>query len=258
MKQEKENKELAKRDAGEVAALMAESGVIYSGDMEIAKVLITQKMSKILDEDKTARPGELRDSLEGKLLGGEETPFKAVVFKWHKTWTVTEGPSGGKQEWVRNEPFTAKNCNREREEWFTGQAGQMKREFNETFHFFLIDVTDGEYGVPYIFSMSRTARPTAKKLLTVFAKLGKRGEWCGDYVAEFTTQREDGDKGTYYIPTFKLGEKAPAAVSEAARHWLKTMSQSPQSFKVHEAPVDEPQGKVREVVMTAEQERIQF
>ena len=219
--------EITTTTANELAEWQTSSD-FTSEDLTIPKILLTQKMSKVLDKIEGARAGEFRDSLEWKLLGGKKG-VDVVLFDYFKMWNVHE-ENGGR--FLRAEPVTATDAKRE----FI--ANGTKNYYVHNYYALLANEDPAE-AMPYLVSFKSTSAKTAKKLNSVFLKMRAKGLPISNFIVTLTSECLEGEKGTYYVINAEVTNRVtPDAMKFKALEWLKIVRSS--QVKVAEDDGDIP------------------
>lgn len=175
---------------------------LVTQDVTPPRILLMQPMSEMLQDEKLdAKAGQIRESVEGKKLGGNGTPVKVVPFFTTNTWVIRR-KVGEQYEYVGVEDRTAQNAYLEFQ--YTQDGIEYKREKTmNVFCFLYDDVLAGKY-VPYIASFQRTSFTTAGKKLSQLMTLlkgSKRALWS--CVLELDSEKKTNDANQSYY-TFKL------------------------------------------------------
>lgn len=198
----------AKREPAPLPAVVDAGIVPESDDLLIPRILLMQFTSEAVKEQK-AKAGEFRDSVDGELL---EQPIELILFDMFKNWRVSQ-QSGNK--FVRFEEFTADNAHADLE--FMEQGVPLKRY--KTWNFYALRPG---FQIPYLISMSSTAANTAKRTLTMFARMGAVGKPSFSIVCNVTSEKRDNEKGTFFVPTITQGRDCtPEEVEEAKSAFFK-------------------------------------
>lgn len=209
-----------------------ESGVaedIDNSDIIIPKILLMQGLSKFVAEG-DAKSGEFRDSLTGELLGGKDSPVKALCFSHSKLWSIFD-TKGGKPVFLRSEPVTMENANLPWEE------GSTKRELSHQFMVLLVDNgRAAKEQMPYVLSMRTFSVRAAQRLCTEFVRWSKARRPSYSRVVEFFAVSKENEKGKFYAIDWKTGRDATLEEMQEVKKWRDVLKETDR-IKVHEEEV---------------------
>jgi len=198
---------------------------VENSDIIVPRLLAMQGLSKLVT-DGVARFGEIRDSLEGKLLRGmqgkEIKPVRIVIFDMFKSYIEFEDagkgpkfkrilPSGTGQEPAMEEIIDGKKITRDR-----------------TLNFYCLLASELEEGTatPYLLSCRRTSYKCGKKLSTSLAKLRAFKRPAAAVYFDLTVNVQENDKGKFSVFDVSQleGTTKPEHLAEAKKWWsaLKT------------------------------------
>lgn len=168
-----------------------------AADLIIPKILIMQGQSKFVTDEKIqARQGELRDSLQGKLLAKPGEPIRFIPFYLYNTWIDFE-KRNGKFEFVG---MYERNTANEDLEWeFTKDGKEMKRT-KAINAYVLLEKELGGVFLPYVLSFSSTSFKIGKKFVTLVEMLKQFDLAPAHKVFELSTHKASNDKGTWFAP----------------------------------------------------------
>lgn len=191
-------------------------------DLVIPKLLIMQGLSDfVTDEKLQARQGEIRDSLEGRLLAKVGEPLKVIPFFFYNTWVEFE-ERNGKFEFTGITPRDHTN-ELAPQDW--EEAGKKKRR-DRTINCYVLlesELGGGEF-LPYLLSFSRTGFKTGKKLVTLVEKLKQFNLAPAHRVFELSAAKVSNDKGTWFGPEIaQVGETSKEHLALAYK-WYMTVS----------------------------------
>lgn len=168
-----------------------------ASDLVIPRILLMQAMSKMCQNDKiAARAGEIRGSLDGKLLGGKDKPLRVIPFYFTSTWVKFE-MKNGKFEFIGVEDRDATN---EDLPWEV-EAGGKKFKNTKAINFFVLipsEVETGEF-LPYVMSFQNTSFAAGRKLVTLAEKLKQFKVPMASKVFEISVSTKQNDKGSWFI-----------------------------------------------------------
>lgn len=214
--------EIVKKEEAQAPALASgDWGVgteVDTADLLIPKILLIQKMSKMVDQGATA--GEFRDSLDQTLLGKGEV--EVIIFSTFSTLQIHEN-----KQWVSTEPYTPANALLPWAEDIDGKKVERVRCYN-----FYCLTASGNSSLPYCFSLSKTSAKTAKRLLTVFAKMQAGGKVSASKVFKLKAIKSENDKGSWFAVDFEVGRDTTQAELERAHTWFNSIKKG--GAKVHD------------------------
>lgn len=198
-----------------------------SEDLLIPRILVMQKLSKFVD-DGVAKEGDFVSSVDGQVLGNNEKPLEVVVFQTFKTWTVFHDG-----EFQTIEPITTANADLPYEEMANG----VRVTRNKTYNFYVLPVTDeGASDVPFVMALSRSSSLTARKMLTLFARLRRMGKPSAAKVLKLSVKKEKNEKGSWFSVEFEVSRDTKPKELFEAKSWYDQIAAK--SVSIHEdAPV---------------------
>lgn len=233
------SKEVAKKQKQEVVVAPEAVGSwgsenLDSKDMIVPKLLVMQGMSKLVT-DGVAMVGQIRESIEGNLLGGivkpkEMQPIEVIFFGSFKTWVVYENENGMDQ-YKGTVPFSVENQDWQLNEVVDGVA--VRRD--KTLNFYCLTVADIKAGMvfPYVVSFRRTSMPAGKKLATIAKKLSAFNKPMAYKVFNLGVEMKENDKGKFFVPTIEATRDSTEAELKEAYKWHLTMKSA--SVKVDDS-----------------------
>lgn len=216
--------ELQKCETTELAAPTGSWGAenTTASDLVIPKLLIMQGLSEFVTDEKIqARQGEIRDSLEGRLLAPVGTPLRVIPFYFYNTWVEFE-ERNGKFEFNGIVPRDHTNESAPME-WT--EEGKKKRR-DKTINCYVLvesELENGEF-LPYLLSFSRTGFKTGKKLVTLVEKLKQFKLAPAHRVFELSSTKVSNDKGTWFGPEIQQVAATNPKHLELAYKWYLTVS----------------------------------
>lgn len=180
---------------------------LISQDVTPPRIMLMQPMSNmLLDEKLGAKAGQIRESVEGRHLGGNGKALRVVPFFMTNTWVIRKKISDTEFEFVRAEERTAQNANLEFEFVEDGVTHKREKTMN-LFCFLHEDVLAGNY-VPYMISFQRTSFTTAaKKMSTLMTMLkgSKKPLWSCVLEVDSEKRTNENDK-PYYVYKLSLAK----------------------------------------------------
>lgn len=202
-------------------ALLDEEDV-DSRDLMLSKILAMQGLSKLVQNEQ-ANLGDLRDHVTGKLLAKKEQPLEVIAFQPFKTWTVFEDIKG-KEQFHAIVPFDSSNSQWER------QATIDKRTYvrYQTMNYYTLcpeEIKKGD-ARPRVLSLRSTNYKTGRKIETTRAFLKKMGVSLPFKTLELFTQKQENDKGTWFIIDVREGRKTEDVELDAVKEWVEVIQAS--------------------------------
>lgn len=188
-------------------------------DLLVSKLLVMQGLSKLVS-DGDANVGQIRDSLEGKLLGGKEKPVDVIAFTSFRTWVIFE-KIDGKDEYVKTEPMTPDN-----ENWLGNEiVGGVEIRRDRCLNFYVLRPEEIKEGMafPYLVSFRRTSSQAGKKLSTFAAKLKAFGKPMAAKVVSLSVQAMENDKGKFFGFDVNITRDSTEAEIAEAKKWYLTL-----------------------------------
>ncbi len=205
---------------------------VDNSDIIISKILVMQGMSDLVS-DRKALIGELRDTLNGKLLGGmvgdKCKPMPFIAFHTFKTWIINhkETPPGAKEpKWVFKQqiPMTADNKGWEWNETVDGV--EVRRDKVLNFYVLLPEEIAAGEAFPYLLSFRRTSYKAGQRISTEGSKLRALNKPLAQRVFNLGVVEEEGDEGKYCCLSVELGPQASDAEKAKAYEWYKVMQKA--------------------------------
>lgn len=224
---------LAKKEETSLAqyqGLMDETPVDKK-DFLIPKLLLMQGVSKLVQEEK-ARAGEIRGSIDQNKIAEKEGSVEIIPFSVYKTWvTLTKVGS----EFVVQEPLTALNYNKPREEM---RDGVEVINF-ETLNYYCLlpeEIQNGMF-LPYVVSFRSTSYQAGKTLETHRARLQEFGKPLPFKTFNLGSSPKKNDKGSFYVFTISESRDTTEVELDAVKHWHSIVKQG--EAKVDDADLTE-------------------
>jgi hypothetical protein len=188
---------------------------VLAEDIRIPKLLLVQQMSDMATNEKiNARPGEIRESFEGRLMATKEKPLQIIPFYTTNTWTVSRKVNG-KWEFDHIDERTSDNSTREYEETLDGELYKNEKTLN------IFALIKGEnLTIPYMISMKGFSMKLAgNKFLSMGAVIRAEGEAYAHRVFNLSSQAVENDKGKFFAysieaSTDSKGNKQKTSVEE--------------------------------------------
>lgn len=202
--------------------LMDSSETTDVRDILLPKVLAMQGLSKAVAEEK-AKQGEMRDSIDYKLLGDRTTPFEVIPFYYNKSWIIFHEVDG-KMEYKGQVPFGPDNANWEWEIVIDG----VKHRRDQSLNFFCVDpreIAEGMF-LPYLVSFRRTSYKGGKKLVTAKEKLKMGNRALASKTFFISTVQTKNDKGIFYVFDVAMGRDTTQKEIDAVLPWAELVRSS--------------------------------
>jgi hypothetical protein len=209
-----EKKELAM--AEQYAGLMSVDDQTDVKDIILPKILVMQGLSDLVADGK-AMMGELRESLDGRLLAAKEGKLEVIPFHSTKTWAIFE-ESKGKLEYKETVPWGPENCNWE---WTANVNGVNVRR-DQCLNFYVLvasEIKEGSF-MPYMLSFRRTSYKAGKKLVTAKEKLKMFKRPLASKCFELSAMKTENDLGTFYVFDVVQGRDTTPEELEAVKGWF--------------------------------------
>lgn len=204
-----------------------EYDAVEATDLKIPKLLLMQAMSKYVNEDGTAKAGDLVNSLNGAALGCvREKGYQAVQFipfKMTKTWVIQELDEKTKK-FVYKETVTVTPENTDWE-WLDGK---IKRTKCLNIYALLTSQLGDPTAVPFVITFRNTSYKAGTLIANHFAvcrqaQQAKLMRVPPDTIFELGGKVQSNDDGTWYtFTTREVGPSTADAVKQAAM-WAKNL-----------------------------------
>lgn len=209
-----EKKEVAL--AGQYAGLMPMDDQTDVRDIILPKILVMQGLSELVADGK-ALMGELRDSLDGKLLAAKDGKLEVIPFHSSKSWIIFEEHKG-KLEYKKTVPWSAQNADWE---WTANVDGvNVRRDQCLNFYCLVASEIKEESFMPYMLSFRRTSYKAGKKLVTAKEKLKMFKRPLASKVFELSAMKTENDLGTFYVFDIAQSRDTSGEELEAVKAWF--------------------------------------
>lgn len=200
---------------------------VDSDDRVASRISLMQPLSELV-ADGNAKPGEFRDSVDGRLLGTAKDGFEILVFDFFKTWVQVLKSGGDRGKYISTIPLTAENKGLELEEATSDGLIVRTRTFN---YFCLVADKDVSIATPYVLSLSRTGLPAAKKINLFTSRMARMGLDSWAHCIKLTSTQEKNAQGIYHVPVAEFGRAATQEEKAAAEYWYEA---NRGTLRVHE------------------------
>lgn len=210
--------QLAELEAAELALSEAQLADVGMDDLVIPMLKLAQPLTAEVT-DGSASAGEYINSITGQSFG-EDIEFIVAAYQkgrfQAKDGVIIEASQDSSGLSKKGVPYSE---DPEAEEQWKAAVNRGEKEWGEgppiatTYNFVGFVVIDGELsGMPVRFSVSRASAPVAKKWLTAlkFAK----PMWAQRF--RLGVRKEQGQKGTYFVPTVRPAGDTSAEQRQAA------------------------------------------
>ncbi len=129
-------------------------------DFRLARLMLMANTSDAVGEN-LAKMGDIFNSQTKTVIGGVDAPIEIIPLDApYKTWRVMD-ISGKKADWLRTDPFTPENCNRDRfeeaEEEIDGKMTAVRYDLCLNFFVFLKKDVDAGSPFPVAITFVRTS-----------------------------------------------------------------------------------------------------
>jgi hypothetical protein len=213
---------------------------LSNSDILVPKLLVMQGLSDLVAEGK-ANVGQIRESINGELLGGmvkpkEQTAVEVVAFSSFKTWVIFE-KKNGKDEYVKTVPMTPEN-----EGWLIDEViggVQVRRDKCLNFYVLLASELKAGTAFPYLVSFRRTSMRAGKKLATMAAKLRVFKKPLAAKIINLGVLAEENDKGKYFVFDVTQGRSTTTDELAAAHQWYEALKTT--NVKVDDSDLKKPE-----------------
>ena len=198
-------------------------GIFDVSDIIVPRILLMQAMSPQVTNAQ-AQMGEIRDSIDGALLGNEKHPLDIVICHRFKTISVMKGDKG--EEFGGILPGTPENWMlpyEENEEQPDG--GFVKIQRRKTYNYYVLPLElDGE-GLPFLISLSRTGTTTAKIINTKILQEQYKHHPMWTIAFQLSPVRETNDKKQVFF-SYKVKHTGAAdkKISDIAESWNQMLT----------------------------------
>lgn len=189
-----------------------------SSDLLLPKVLLMQGLSRMVGDAKAVM-GEMRDSIEGKLLGTPEQPVECIPLHMNKSWILFKNENG-KLQYNGQVPLTADNKDWEWE--VLDKNGNLLMRRDKCINVFCIlvsDLAEDSY-LPHLISFRRTSFNAGRKL---FSRLESRKQVFNKALESETFKlacfREKNDKGVFFVQDVIKGRPTTPEEQAATTIW---------------------------------------
>lgn len=183
---------------------------VLSNDLILPRLMLMQALSKFVSDDNVgAKAGEIRDSVEGKLLGNTKSPAKIIPFFSTTTWVVNKEVNG-KFEFHKIES----RREGERREYEVIVEGTRYRN-SACINLYCLSYDDVKTGMvtPYEVNLKSFSFKYAGRSFTQLAsKLKGNNKSLASAVFELGVKKEENDKGSFYAYTMSLAKDADGKV----------------------------------------------
>jgi hypothetical protein len=208
-------------------ATVIDEPAVSARDLLISKLLVAQPTSKFVRDEK-AKLGEIRESLEAKLVAGKGQTGEIIVFNPFKTRVTFKivkknANDPGKREYAGQVPWTpAFEVEKPKMgQWMEKLSGEDFVHY-ETINYYVLlpnEIADGE-SFPYLASFQSTGYQAGKVLESRRLRLQMSDTKIYSQVFHIASEQRENDKGTFYVPVITTGRKATDAEYADAKKWV--------------------------------------
>jgi hypothetical protein len=186
-------------------------------DFVIPRINLIQKMSK-KNDGKAARYGELRESLDNKLLGDMETPMEFIPIHGEKKWVVSKRDEKGRYQFESTDAYDGPRD-------FFSPDKSVKNMLSYEFYVLLpSDIAKGE-DMPYVISFQSTSSGAGKKLVTqMYMRNLRAGKPVYAAVSSLTVTEQTTDDNTYGVMDVSVARESTKEELEACAGWARTIA----------------------------------
>lgn len=192
---------------------------IDADDLRLPQIRLTQALSKVV-MNSAAKMGEFRDNVDNALLGDATKPLELIVFDLVKVRRVEElQPGQKKATYLRTEPWNVsfKGDGRGYVDAFGKQT-----IYTKIFNYYTLIPGPGIIAeIPRVFSLSKMAAKSAEKMNVFFQRLSRVGLDSWAHVLVIKPEKQENEKGTFFVPDISLGRETTADERAAAEHWYE-------------------------------------
>lgn len=221
MKKETMKTEIAKEETKVLAHNMEPWGAMEvlndSSSFLIPTATVMQKMSKMVEEDSSVRPGDIRDNLDKTLLAKEGDQWEVLIVAIRAEWRVYT--DAGKRIGKLTQPLNSETAELPWEFELDGET--LKRK--QTYVYTVLPAANIQ-AMPYEFALQSSSIRTAKSLNTTLAKWARLNKHPASYVIGFSTVKTTNDSGTFWVVNFTMGREATDAEQAKAFEWNQIIS----------------------------------
>jgi len=177
---------------------------VLSNDLILPRLMLMQALSKFVSDDTiSAKAGEVRDSIDGRLLGSAKAPVKVIAFFNTTTWVINK-ETNGKFEFNKILP----RVEGERKEYEEVIEGEKYRN-SACINLYCLIYDDLKTGMvaPYEVSFkSFSFKNAGRSFAQLASKLKSNGKPLASVVFEIGVKKEENDKGQFYAYTLAFAK----------------------------------------------------
>lgn len=232
-------KAVAKKQNTEVATVAADAFGSAGGieDIVIPKIMVMQKMSKLLDTNDDLKVGDFVESLGETKVGSISEGLDFIPFYMEKLWFRSQ-KVGKDFEFLAVEGFNQSNARRRYSEVVDGV--EYKNELHMKFYAVLPD----DPSIPYAITFKGTSQKTGKALYTqMYVKNKMSGLSAAGKVMTLAGAKQENEKGTFVVLNTTVARNSTAEEVQMCLDWFHTIesgnastaSDAPESVQAKEA-----------------------
>lgn len=198
---------------------------VTARDVLIPRVNVMQPGSEKVLEG-AAQFGELRETLDNKLLGKIGQPLSIVPFHTESVWVVVEADAQNNRvfkEIVRVEAGVNEQLPFEEA---LPNGKKLIRTYTINMYFLLPSEVEAGEDLPYVLSFRSTSLRAGKKVnTTMYMKNFRAGKAPWAVAMNLTATKTQNDKGTFAVLDVQTTRAATEEESNAAAHWCEMVMQ---------------------------------
>ena len=217
------SKEIAKSKENLPAELTAAGAfgdeTVSAKELVLGKILAMQGLSQLVT-DGIAKFGEIRESLDGKLLGDLDKPVHLIVFKREMTW-VEFDTSSGERVFKTIIPVTPQN---EDLPW-KDEENEIERDYCYNFYCLLPGDIAGGAAMPLVLSLRRTSTKAGQRLSTLMYVSNKKAGLPPPYFTVMLSGKKvSAENKNYVVMNITKDRVASKEEMLEALEWYKTLA----------------------------------
>lgn len=208
---------------------------ISQSDIMLPKLLIMQKMSKLLDHpDMKAKEGDIVDSLTKQVVASSDSGVDIIPLFMRKFWRVAEGV--GQNQTLRRYPIDASNINWGYEDVNPETKTPIKRHIEVDWYVLLPKDIDAG-ALPCVITFKKTSMPASKKLATFTVLAAQMKLPACAFVYKLKSVKQSNEHGSFCV--FEIGDRRKSNETElsTALMWYKTLNST--GHMVDDESIDE-------------------
>lgn len=210
------------------AAHEMDEAPVSARDILVPKILVTQPTSKFVHDEKS-KPGEIRESLEARLVAAKGQGAEVIAFNFFKTRITfkivkKKANDAGKQEFAGQVPWTpAFEVEKPKTGQWTEVISGEEYVHYETINYYALfpdQIKDGT-SFPHLMSFRSTGYKAGKTLESWRLRLQMSKKKIYEKVFLLSSEQTENDKGTFYVPVVVTGRDATRDEVDAVETWKR-------------------------------------